>query len=165
MPILDANSLELFSNSVDQSRRIGMQMGNHLRDGDILCLQGELGAGKTSFVQGLAAGWGSADQVTSPSYVLVNVYSRADGGRLNHMDAYRLNDIQEAEQLDLISYMEQGPMVIEWAERIESLLPKERMWIELFHIGDERRRIKIAPVGARYLELQADFQEAVYGLA
>ncbi len=165
MPILDSNSLELFSNSADQSRRIGIQLGSLLQPGDILCLQGELGAGKTSFVQGLAAGWGSADQVTSPTFVLMNIYSRADKMKMTHMDAYRLENVQEAEELDFLSHLDQGPLVIEWAEKIEALLPAERLWLRLFHVAEERRRIEISPKGQHYLDLLSNFQEAVFGLA
>ena len=163
MPILDANSLELFSNSAEQSRRIGIQLGSQLRQGDVICLHGELGAGKTTFSQGLVAGWGSSDQVTSPTYVLINIYSRADGSKLNHMDAYRLENLSEAEDLDLPSYLEQGPTIIEWADRIEALLPKERLWVNLYYVAEERRRIEISPQGDRYLGLLAKFQESVYG--
>jgi tRNA threonylcarbamoyladenosine biosynthesis protein TsaE len=164
MPILDANSLELFSNSADQSRRIGVQLGSLLQHGDVLCLEGELGAGKTTFSQGLVAGWGSSDQVTSPTFVLLNIYSRADGSQLNHMDAYRLDLLSEAKDLDLESYMAQGPIIIEWAERVEALLPKERIWVNLYHVAEERRRIEISPQGDRYLGMMAKFQESVYGL-
>ncbi len=164
MPILQANAVELFSNSADQSRRIGIQLGSQLQAGDVICLQGELGAGKTTFSQGLVAGWGSSDLVTSPTFVIINVYSRADGSQINHMDAYRLEKMSEAEDLDLESYMDQGPIIIEWAERIEALLPKERIWVNLFHVAEERRRIEIFPTGERYLEMLAKFQESVYGL-
>ncbi len=165
MPILDSSSLELFSNSADQSRRIGIQLGSLLQPGNLLCLQGELGAGKTTFAQGLATGWGSGDQVTSPTFVLMNIYSRADGKKMTHMDAYRLENLREAEELDILSHLEKGPLVIEWAEKIESLLPDERIWVRLFHVAEERRRIQISPQGEHYLELLSNFQERVFGLA
>ncbi len=165
MPILDANSLEIFSNSANQSRRIGIQMGSHLNTGDLLCLQGELGSGKTTFVQGLVSGWGSADQVTSPTFVLVNQYSKVNGDRLSHMDAYRLENIQEAEALDVFSYMERGPLVVEWAEKIEAILPNERVWVRMFHVAEERRRIEISSEGEKFRKLISTFREAVYGLA
>ena len=86
MPILDAHMLEFFSRSPEQTRRIGMRLGGSLKTGDVICLQGELGAGKTTFVQGLAQGWGSIDTVSSPTFILVNQYRRADGGKLFHLD-------------------------------------------------------------------------------
>ena len=103
MPILDAHMIEFFSRSPEQTRRIGLRLGGLLKPGDVLCLQGDLGAGKTTFTQGLAQGWGSLDTVSSPTFILVNVYRRADGAQLFHMDAYRLETIPEAEELDLDS--------------------------------------------------------------
>ena len=76
MPILDAHTLEFFSRSPEQTRRVGMRLGEHLEAGDFICLQGELGAGKTTLAQGLAQGWGTMDSVSSPTFILVNVYQR-----------------------------------------------------------------------------------------
>jgi len=82
MPILEANAFEFFSRSADQTRRVGMRLGSVLQPGDVVCLDGDLGAGKTTFVQGIAAGWGAVDPVSSPTFVLVNVYRRSDDERL-----------------------------------------------------------------------------------
>ena len=82
--------MKFFSQSPEQTRRIGAQLGGALQAGDVICLQGDLGAGKTTFVQGVAQGWGSQDSVSSPTFIIVNEYGRADSGRLFHMDAYRL---------------------------------------------------------------------------
>ncbi len=90
MPVLDEHSLDFFSRSPEQTRRLGARLGAVLRPGDVICLQGDLGAGKTTFVQGVAQGWGSLDSVSSPTFVIVNEYRRADGDLLFHMDAYRL---------------------------------------------------------------------------
>lgn len=86
MPILDPNSLEFFSRSAEQTRRVGMRLGALLQKGDVIALVGDLGAGKTTFVQGVAVGWGSTDAVSSPTYVLVNVYRRTDGTQFAHLD-------------------------------------------------------------------------------
>lgn len=67
-----------------------MRLGSELKTGDVICLQGNLGAGKTTFVQGLAQGWGSIDAVSSPTFIIVNEYRRATGGQIFHLDAYRL---------------------------------------------------------------------------
>jgi len=80
-PILDQNSFEIISRSSEQTRRVGMRLGALLKPGDVVCLQGDLGAGKTTLVQGIAAGWGSLDSVSSPTFVLVNLYRRLDGSR------------------------------------------------------------------------------------
>ena len=90
MPILDEHTLDFVSKSPDQTRRIGMRLGALLQAGDLICLQGDLGAGKTTLVQGMAQGWGTLDSVSSPTFVLVNVYRRADETQFFHMDAYRI---------------------------------------------------------------------------
>jgi tRNA threonylcarbamoyladenosine biosynthesis protein TsaE len=164
MPILDAKATEFFSNSPSQTRRLGIQLGTALQVGDVVCLQGELGSGKTTLVQGLAAGWGSSDRVTSPSFVLVNVYSRGDGARLSHLDAYRLESAAEAEALDIDELLTRGPLVVEWAEKIDEVLPGERLWLKLFWVEEERRRFEIVPQGAYYETMLDSFHEKVFGL-
>ena len=82
MPILSPHSLEIISRSPEQTRRVGMRLGAMLQVGDVVGLCGELGSGKTTLVQGIGAGWGSLDAVTSPTFVLVNVYRRTDGQNL-----------------------------------------------------------------------------------
>ena len=76
MPILARDAFEFFSRSAEQTQRLGMRLGSLVKPGDLICLSGDLGAGKTTLVQGIARGWGSVDQVTSPTFVLVNVYRR-----------------------------------------------------------------------------------------
>jgi tRNA threonylcarbamoyladenosine biosynthesis protein TsaE len=163
MPILDPHSLEFISHSVEQTRRAGMRLGVMLRPGDLVCLVGDLGSGKTTLVQGIAAGWGSLDRATSPTFVIVNQYRRLDGGRFFHMDAYRLSGPQEAEALDLDALLESGPLVVEWAERIEAALPKERLWITLEWVNDEQRDFVLTARGERYQNLLAAFRRRVYG--
>jgi len=130
-----------------------MRLGGALQTGDVICLQGELGAGKTTFVQGIAQGWGSVDSVSSPTFILVNVYRRADQSQLFHMDAYRLDSALEAEQLDLDSMQARGALIIEWPERMERLVPEERLWVSFEHAGEEEREMKFRATGKRYDEL------------
>lgn len=164
MPILSANAIELFSNSAEQTLRIGMQLGGLLHKGDVLALKGDLGAGKTTLAQGLAAGWGSAEPVTSPTFVLINQYHRPDGQRMTHLDAYRIESLAEAEDLDLELYLQQGPMMVEWADRVAALLPEEHLWVQLFHVGEGRRRLEFRPRGEDFVERLGNFQEAVIGI-
>lgn len=163
MPILDARSLEFFSRSPDQTRRLGARLGALLETGDIICLSGELGSGKTTFVQGLAQGWGSLDVVSSPTFVLVNIYRRPDGRRFYHLDAYRLANALEAEDLDLDLMIEDGPLVVEWPERIDAILPSDRLWIVLRYLADEQRGMVFTGLGQRYDEIVADFRKRVFG--
>jgi tRNA threonylcarbamoyladenosine biosynthesis protein TsaE len=163
MPILDSRSLEFFSRSPEQTRRLGIRLGSLLRFRDVICLSGELGAGKTTLVQGVAQGWGSLDSVSSPTFVLCNQYRRPDGKILHHLDAYRLNNAWEGEDLDLELMVETGALVVEWAERIQTALPKEYLLIKLRWIADEQRGMVFLPHGARYERLLADFRRQSFG--
>jgi tRNA threonylcarbamoyladenosine biosynthesis protein TsaE len=163
MPILDVHTMDFFSRSPEQTRRMGMSLGGALQAGDVICLQGDLGAGKTTFVQGVAHGWGSLDAVSSPTFILVNVYRRGDEARLFHMDAYRLDSVPEAEELDLDSMLSQGPLLIEWPERIDGLVPDERLWISLEHIDEEERELRFKATGKRYDDLLGMIRQVAYG--
>jgi len=164
MPILDANTFEFFSRSPEQTRRLGIRLGKFLQPGDLICLQGELGAGKTTLVQGLAQGWGSLDPVSSPTFVIVNVYRRPDSGQLFHLDAYRLESAPEAEELDLNSLLLEGALVVEWPERIASALPSDRLWAQLEYESEEHRAMRFVAAGSRHQHLLESLQQAVYGV-
>ncbi len=165
MPILDVNSLEFISRSPEQTRRLGVRLGKMLQPGDLVCLQGDLGAGKTTLVQGVAQGWGALDPVSSPTFVLVNVYRRPDAGQLYHLDAYRLESAAEAEELDLDTLLGQGPLVVEWAERIAVVLPDERLWAQLEYESEEHRAMRFTAQGSHYAGLLESLRQAVYGVA
>jgi len=155
--------MDFFSRSPEQTRRIGARLGGMLLVGDVICLKGDLGAGKTTFVQGVAKGWGSLDSVSSPTFIIVNEYRRADEGKLFHMDAYRLDSTPEAEELDLDSMLADGTLLIEWPERIDGLVPDERLWISLEYINDEEREMKFIASGKRYDELLEIIRHAIVG--
>jgi tRNA threonylcarbamoyladenosine biosynthesis protein TsaE len=163
MPILDDRRFEFFSHSPDQTRRLGIHLGGYLRTGDVICLEGNLGAGKTTLVQGIAQGWGSLDPVSSPTYVIVNEYRRPGDERLFHLDAYRLEDAFEAEALDFERMLSQGPLVIEWPERIRETLPEERLWIGLTYTAVEHRAMLISPQGKRYETMVGKLRQKLYG--
>jgi tRNA threonylcarbamoyladenosine biosynthesis protein TsaE len=163
MPILDAHTFEFFSKSPEQTRRLGMRLGALLQPGDLICLQGELGAGKTTLVQGVARGWGAIDEVSSPTFVLVNAYRRPDGAQLSHFDAYRIESLGEAEELDLDSLLECGPLFIEWPERVEPILPFERLWSWLEYESEEHRSVRFTGCGKRYESLLDTLQQNIYG--
>ena len=163
MPILDEHTFEFFSKSPEQTRRLGMRIGALLQPGDLICLQGDLGAGKTTMVQGVAQGWGALDEVSSPTFVLVNTYRRADSSQLFHFDAYRIENLGEAEELDLDALLAQGPLVVEWPERVEAILPGDRLWALLEHESDEHRAIRFMPRGKRCESLLDALRHSVYG--
>jgi tRNA threonylcarbamoyladenosine biosynthesis protein TsaE len=153
MSVLSASAFDFLSESPDQTRGLGKRLGALLQPGDVICLQGELAAGKTTFVQGVAQGWGSLDAVSSPTFILVNVYRRPDGEQLFHFDTYRLDSAPEAEELDIDAMLLQGALVIEWPERMQSVLPAEQLWIKLEHVDEAHRKLHFEPRGARAAEL------------
>ena len=163
MSILDSHTIEFFSRSPEQTRRIGMRLGGEIQSGDVICLQGDLGAGKTTFVQGLAQGWGSRDSVSSPTFIIVNVYRRENGGQLFHLDTYRLDSVPEAEELDLDTMLAEGALVVEWPERLGALVPNERLWISFDHMAEEQRQIRFNAKGKRYDELLEVVRHSIVG--
>jgi tRNA threonylcarbamoyladenosine biosynthesis protein TsaE len=163
MPILDSHVLDFSSRSPEQTRRLGIRLGKELQAGDVVCLQGDLGAGKTTFVQGVALGWGSQDSVSSPTFIIVNVYRRGDEARLFHMDAYRLDSALEAAELDLEAMLAQGALLIEWPERVQELIPAECLWIRFEHVDEEEREMKLKSTGKRYDDLLQVVRQAANG--
>lgn len=163
MPILDPRTLEFFSRSPEQTRRLGVRLGSLLQTSDLICLSGDLGAGKTTLVQGIAQGWGSLDGVSSPTFVLVNEYRRPDGRHLYHLDAYRLANWLEAEDLDIDRMLETGPVVIEWPERIKEALPANCLWIDLSWVADEQREMRFSGKGEHYKQMLVEFRRRVFG--
>lgn len=163
MPSLDEHTLDFFSHSPEQTRRVGTRLGAALQTGDVICLQGDLGAGKTTLVQGIAQGWGSVDAVSSPTFIIVNVYRDGDRKPLFHLDAYRIESTAEAEELDLQSMLEQGPLLIEWPERMHRLIPREHLWVRLEHVAVAEREMKFKSHGSRYEDLLGVIRHAIYG--
>ena len=142
-----------------------MRLGGLLQSGDLICLQGDLGAGKTTLVQGTAQGWGSLDAVSSPTFILVNEYRRPDGGQLFHMDAYRIESGPEAAELDIDRMLAEGALIVEWPERISSVLPDEELLIHMDLIGEEQRQMRFKAKGERYDQVLAELQQVLFGVA
>jgi tRNA threonylcarbamoyladenosine biosynthesis protein TsaE len=165
VPVLDRHTFDFFSRSPEQTRRVGARLGGQLQTGDVICLQGMLGSGKTTFTQGLAQGWGSLDGVTSPTFVLVNEYRRPSGEMLFHMDAYRLESAPEAAELDIDRMIVEGTLVVEWPERVQAVLPKEELRIIFEHVADEQRRLQFSARGSRYDEVIATLQQTMFGVS
>jgi tRNA threonylcarbamoyladenosine biosynthesis protein TsaE len=165
VPILDEHTFEFLSRSPEQTRRIGMRLGSLLQSGDLICLQGELGAGKTTLVQGMAQGWGSLDAVSSPTFVLVNEYRRPGGNYLFHMDAYRIESAPEAAELDLDSMMAGGALIVEWPERVDSALPLQQLRVILEYAAEEQRQMRFRANGARYDQVLSDLRQTIFGVS
>jgi tRNA threonylcarbamoyladenosine biosynthesis protein TsaE len=165
VPILDRHTFDFFSRSADQTRRIGARLGLGIGPGDVICLQGDLGAGKTTMVQGMAQGWGSVDGVTSPTFILVNEYRRPDRALLFHLDAYRLESEPAAAELDIDRMLSQGALIVEWPERVEAILPDQEMRILMEHVAEEQRRIQFTARGKRYDGMLEELQQTMFGVA
>jgi tRNA threonylcarbamoyladenosine biosynthesis protein TsaE len=136
------------SNSVEETRRLGEQMGALLREGDVVLLSGELGAGKTVFVQGIARGLGFEASVSSKSFVLLGEYA----GRITlyHADLYRLDEPEEVAELGLDEISADGVLVVEWPERAgEEVLPGEHIRVGFEVTGPESRLLRISGAGKR----------------
>lgn len=151
------------SRSPEQTRRVGRSLGGLLQPGDLVCLIGDLGAGKTTLVQGVSAGWGSPDTANSPTFVLVNVYRRPGGEKLYHLDTYRLSGPAEAEDLDLDALLESGPLLVEWADRVQSVLPGERLRVRLDYLDEDQRAVRLDAIGPRYQAMLAELRRQTAG--
>jgi len=147
--------IELVTHNPEQTHQLGVHIGEQIQPGDVICLSGELGAGKTTLAGGIGRGWGTQDVVNSPTFVLVNEYSRAAGERLYHVDAYRLQAAVEAESIALPDLLSEAgsAMLIEWPERVSEYLPAERLWINLQWEAETVRRVRVEGLGARYKAL------------
>lgn len=147
--------LSIVSNSLSDTREIGKKIGEFLNIGDIVCLSGDLGAGKTVLAKGLVEGLGVLEQVTSPTFTIVNEYS----GRCNiyHFDVYRVYDTEELLEMGFEEYIYgEGISIIEWAELIKPILPDTVLWVEIkkdFNKGEDFREIILKPYGKRYEQL------------
>ncbi len=150
----EEHDLELLTNSEEETRAIGAALGQSLRRGDVLLLSGDLGTGKTCLTQGIGRGLDCVGPVNSPSFVLMNEYPGRE--TLFHADLYRIEDIEELDDLGLWDYAERGVLVIEWPERGAELLPGDGLVIELRYGDLERqRRFRFLPRGPRGAELLA----------
>jgi len=127
--------------SAEETRAAGERLGRTLAPGDVVALTGDLGAGKTCFVQGLARGLGARAWPTSPTFVLVNEY-RADLP-IHHVDAYRVAGPDEMIDVGLLELIDgDGVTLIEWADRVAALLPDRTIHVAIEGVGDEPRTIR-----------------------
>ena len=132
----------LDSASPEETQAIGERLGARLGPGDVVACIGELGAGKTCFIQGLARGLGVRSAVTSPTFVLVNQYR----GRVPvyHLDAYRTESLTELADIGVEEMLHgDGVTVVEWADKLLPLLPARTITVRITGLGDEPRRIEI----------------------
>jgi tRNA threonylcarbamoyladenosine biosynthesis protein TsaE len=151
MTTQNATSLKFTTHTPAETERLGQQLGQHLQPGDVLCLAGSLGAGKTCLTRGLARGWGAVEQVTSPTFTLINEYHHPDDARrFYHVDCYRLADEADAWTTGLEDLLDgAGVVVIEWPGRIRGILPAARLWVEIRDLGGDDREFVLTASGER----------------
>lgn len=160
-PILEPNMLDFISHSEAQTRRLGARLAPLLTPGDVLALVGNLGSGKTRWIQGVCEGLGITDPVISPTFTLINEYQ----GRypVYHIDLYRLADTSEFATFGLEDYLYGfGISLIEWADRAKNLLPAEYLTVELYHLEETKRRVVLRPQGQRFITLLETFKQATF---
>jgi tRNA threonylcarbamoyladenosine biosynthesis protein TsaE len=150
--------LTLESAGPEETRRLGETLARHLQPGDVVLLSGELGAGKTVFVQGLARGLGYDGPVSSKSFVLLGEYAGRD--KLYHADLYRLEDPEQVEELALDEISADGLLAIEWPERGEWALPEEDLLVRFEVTGETTRRLTFVANGKRAGELVPALRDA-----
>ncbi|MCK9444133.1 MAG: tRNA (adenosine(37)-N6)-threonylcarbamoyltransferase complex ATPase subunit type 1 TsaE [Tissierellaceae bacterium] len=151
--------MEIRLESLEDTERFGVKLGQVLKSGDVVCLNGELGAGKTTLTKSIGIGLGVNDYITSPTFTLINEYS----GRLPvyHFDVYRLENVEDLYDLGFDEYFYgKGVSIVEWAEKIEGLLPEHRLVLDIEKGNDiDKRVIKIKAYGNRYIEMLKELGE------
>lgn len=150
--------LRITLNGLGETKKFGIKLGKLLNSGDILCLNGDLGAGKTTLTKSIGLGLGVIDYITSPTFALINEYE----GRVKvyHFDVYRLENVEDLYDLGFDEYFYgNGVSIIEWADRIEKLLPKERIALDIEKGKNiDERIISITGYGNRYIEVLKELE-------
>jgi tRNA threonylcarbamoyladenosine biosynthesis protein TsaE len=154
--------MKIISDSVHRTLRIGRLISRSVRRGDIICLWGQLGSGKTVLAKGIAHGLGiGKDDIVSPTFVLMRQYTNAKIP-FYHLDLYRLDSPFEILRLGYEEYFYgDGVTVIEWADRLDQLMPQEYLSIRLSIRGKNLRWLDLCGVGRRYIELVEDIHEDI----
>ena len=166
MPILNPNTLEFISRSPEQTQRIGARLGTFLKGGEIIALQGDLGAGKTHLAQGIGIGWGAQYPLTSPTFILVRRHNRPqDRVYLYHVDLYRIVGLSDVDTLGLDDVLGEAyaVCVVEWADRVPDLFPDDVLWVNLRWLDDLRRMLTFHATGPRHQVLLNQLRKEIIG--
>jgi tRNA threonylcarbamoyladenosine biosynthesis protein TsaE len=148
-------TVELTADTAGRTHALGAALAGLLRPGDLVILSGDLGAGKTTFTQGVGEGLGVRGAVTSPTFVISRVHPSTTGGpALVHVDAYRLGGLEELDDLDLDASLEDSVTVVEWGSGVAEALAEDRLEVEIRRAhGDEEgetRTLRLTGVGERW---------------
>jgi tRNA threonylcarbamoyladenosine biosynthesis protein TsaE len=154
--------MQITSQSVKETLNLGRELARHLEAGDIICLKGELGSGKTVFTKGIAEGLSvNKAKVTSSSFILIRRHLEGKFP-LYHFDLYRLEKPGDIAALGYEEYFyDEGVAVIEWAEKLDCFMPKEHLMVELSYRGENRRRLKFSATSPRYKKLLKELNEDI----
>lgn len=168
----DSTLLDIISHSANSTRRLGYRLGRRLRGGDVVLLSGDLGAGKTTFTQGVAASLGIDGPVASPTFTLINEYEGASAAgsplTLYHIDLYRLSGAG-VETLGLDDYLgaADGLALVEWPQVAPEALPASALTVEIQALSPTKRRLAFrasGPEAARYAAYLAGLREELFGV-
>lgn len=162
MPEATLVPLKVSSDSPKRTEALGAALGQALGAGDLICLRGDLGAGKTVFSRGIGVGWGASSALTSPTYNLAHEHRRGDADKLYHVDLYRIDGVDDLATLGFDDILDEAAAtVIEWPERLGSLLPAEHLWIE-FAVGRaHERQLTFYARGERHAQLLAELKTLI----
>jgi len=142
--------MKIITNSVDETLRLGVNLGKKLSRGDIVCFYGDLGSGKTTFIKGIAKELKvNPNHVNSPTFVLLNIYE----GKMPiyHFDLYRIDDSSQMQSIGYDEFIDaDGISLIEWSEKLEGYIPREYLKIQISHKGESKRMIQVDAVGKKY---------------
>lgn len=139
------NTIQYTTHSVEETLALGRSLGRFIKNYEspiCIALDGTLGAGKTHFSQGIAKGFGVVEEVTSPTFALMNTYE-VDGSNLYHFDLYRMDLVEELETIGFYEYTEETKSVVEWASKFTDELPDTIVWIEISVIDDGFRQFTV----------------------
>ena len=146
------NSKIIVCNNTKETEKFGLALGSKLKGSDVICLNGELGAGKTTLTKSIGKGMGIDDYITSPTFNIINEYY--SDLNLYHFDTYRLENVDDVEYLGFDEYFySDGVCIIEWADRIKEFLPDQYLELNIKKIDDDKREIELVAFGDRPAEI------------
>lgn len=163
-------AFDIISHSPDQTRAIGALLGKLVTRGSLLLLSGDIGSGKTTFVQGLARSLHTGDQIQSPTFTIVAEHAATDAEgkplRLYHIDLYRLDGAGDLDSVGLDEYLTDpdGITAIEWPEYGRDWLPKEYLLINMQTVSDSKRNLRMMPSGTCYHDLVKRVRKEMQGI-
>lgn len=139
---------QIITNSFEETQQLGVDFAKKLQGGEVLSLYGDLGSGKTTFMQGLSKGLGVTRNIISPTFIIMRTYELKSKSikHLYHLDLYRIGNEQQAIDLGLQELMgdQENIVAIEWPDKIESILPENRIAITFAYLGDDKREIRFS---------------------